>query len=82
MSDANSEASWATTSKIFAILGGVVCIFGGLSLAGLKAQGVNSMLESIANGMGYYFIGKGTYMIAMVFQLRTAIANLLDKKSA
>jgi ethanolamine utilization microcompartment shell protein EutL len=69
----------ANASKIFAIIGGVICIIGGISLAGLKAQGTNSMLESIANGMGFYFVGKGTYMIAMVFQLRSAIANLMKK---
>jgi hypothetical protein len=51
-----------------------------MSLAGLKSQGANSMLESIANGMGYYFIGKGTFMIAMVFQLRAAMLRLLEKK--
>jgi len=76
-----TDTNWATPSKIFAIIGGVVCIVGGISLAGLKAQGSNSMLESIANGMGFYFVGKGTYMIAMVFQLRTAVANLMKKSS-
>lgn len=81
MSDMNTEASWANTSKVFAIIGGVICIFGGLSLVGLKAQGANSMIESIANGMGYYFIGKGMYMIAMVMQFRTAIQKLFAKQA-
>ena len=79
MSDTNLEATWANPSKVFAIIGGVVCIFGGLSLVGLKAAGANSMIESIANGMGYYFIGKGIYMIAMVLQFRTAVQKLFDK---
>ncbi len=79
MSDTNSEATWANTSKVFAIIGGVVCIFGGLSLVGLKAAGANSMIESIANGMGYYFIGKGVYMIAIVLQFRTAVQKLFNK---
>jgi hypothetical protein len=79
MSDTSAEATWANPSKVFAIIGGVVCIFGGLSLVGLKAAGANSMIESIANGMGYYFIGKGIYMIAMVLQFRTAVQKLFNK---
>jgi hypothetical protein len=79
MSDTNLEATWANPSKVFAIIGGVVCIFGGLSLVGLKAAGANSMIESIANGMGYYFIGKGIYMIAIVLQFRTAVQKLFNK---
>ena len=77
----STEMNWATPSKIFAIIAGIICIIGGISLAGLKAQGSNSMLQSIANGMGFYFVGKGTYMIAMVFQFRTAVANLMKKSS-
>lgn len=79
MSDTNSKATWANPSKVFAIIGGVVCILGGLSLVGLKAAGANSMIESIANGMGYYFIGKGIFMIAMVLQFRTAVQKLFNK---
>jgi hypothetical protein len=79
MSDTTTEDSWANTSKVFAVIGGGVCIFGGLTLVGLKAQGANSMIESIANGMGYYFIGKGMYMIAMVMQFRTAVQKLFQK---
>jgi hypothetical protein len=81
MLNTTTEDSWANTSKVFAVIGGVICIFGGLSLVGLKAQGANSMIESIANGMGYYFIGKGMYMIAMVMQFRTAIQKLFAKTS-
>jgi uncharacterized membrane protein len=81
MLNTTTEDSWANTSKVFAVIGGVICIFGGLSLVGLKAQGANSMIESIANGMGYYFIGKGVYMISMVMQFRTAIQKLFQKTS-
>lgn len=79
MPDRTTEVAWANRSKVFAVIGGVICILGGLSLVGLKAQGANSMIESIANGMGYYFIGKGMYMIAMVIQFRTAIQKLFTK---
>lgn len=79
MSDTKSEVSWAKTSKVFAIIGGLVCIFGGIGLIGLKAAGANSMIESIANGMGYYFVGKGVFMIAIVLQFRTALQRLFNK---
>lgn len=79
MSDKEMEVLWAKTPKIFSFIGGAICIFGGLGLVVLKAQGENSMIQSIANGMGYYFIGKGTYMIAMTIQFRIAVQKLLDR---
>lgn len=69
-----------TTPRLWAFIGGAACIFGGLSLAFLKAQGENSMIESIANGMGYYFIGKGTYMIAMVVELRATVQRFFNQQ--
>jgi hypothetical protein len=79
MTDEATQTNSAMISKAFAVLGGLICIVGGIGLAGLKAQGANSLLESIANGMGYYFIGKGLYMISMVFQLKAAVENLIAK---
>lgn len=69
-------ASWGKVSRGFCIAGGVFALMGGLQLAGLKARGDNSLLEAIANGMGYYFIGKGMFMIAIAVNLREAIAAL------
>jgi len=80
MNEAKSLAAWATPSKIFAIVGGAVCIVGGIGLAGLKARGADSMIEAIANGIGYYFIGKGIFMISMVSQFRAAIHKLVGKQ--
>jgi hypothetical protein len=71
--------SWGSASRWFAIIGGVVAIFGGISLVGLKAAGANSMMESIANGIGWYCIGKGIFMMSTPFQLRGAIDRLLSK---
>ena len=68
--------SWGKVSRGFCIFGGVMAIFGGIALAGLKARGSDSMMEAIANGMGYYFIGKGTFMIAVSLNLREAIRVL------
>jgi hypothetical protein len=75
---ANAE-SWGGVSRWFTIIGGIIAIFGGLSLVGLKAAGANSMIESIANGMGWYFIGKGLFMMATPFQVRGAIDRLLSR---
>ncbi len=68
-----SPKSWGKISKGFCVLGGAIAILGGLSLAGLKAQGDSSMIEAIANGMGYYFIGKGIFMIAITLNVREAV---------
>jgi len=68
--------SWGKVSRVFCIIGGVFAIFGGLSLAGLEARGDNSMLEAIANGMGYYFIGKGIFMIAITLNFREALQHI------
>lgn len=70
---ADSPATWGKISRGFCIFGGVVAIFGGIGLAGLTARGENSMMEAIANGIGYYCIGKGIFMIAMTLNLREAV---------
>lgn len=64
---------WGLISRIFCVLGGLIAIVGGMQLAGLKAAGSNSLMEAIANGMGWYFIGKGVFMIAMTFNFKEAI---------
>jgi len=64
---------WGVVSRGFCIFGGVMAIFGGIALAGLKARGDDSMIEAIANGMGYYFIGKGIFMIAITLNFREAL---------
>lgn len=79
MSEQSASVGGGMTSNIFAIIGGVVCIFGGIMLAGLEARGNDSMIEAIANGMGIYFIGKGIYMISMVSQLRGLFRGLMPK---
>lgn len=76
---AASTESWGGASRWFSIIGGIIAIFGGLSLVGLKAAGANSMIESIANGMGWYFIGKGLFMMSTPFQVRGAIDRLLSR---
>jgi hypothetical protein len=71
--------SWGTGSRFFCGLGGLVAIFAGLSLAFVKAAGENSMLQLIANGMGWYFVGKGLFMMGAAFQLKGAVNHLFSK---
>ena len=78
-----SESSVSSRGKVsrgFCIFGGVMAIFGGIALAGLKARGSDSLMEAIANGMGYYFIGKGIFMIAVSLNFREAIRILRDRQ--
>lgn len=67
-------------SLLFCIIGGIICIFGGFSLIGLKAASDNSMLESIANGIGWYCLGKGIFMIAAPLHAREAFFKLIGQK--
>lgn len=70
------QQSFAITSLVFCILGGIVCIGAGIYLASLNSVGSNSMFEAIANGMGWYCIGKGLFIAASPFQLRGAAYHL------
>lgn len=73
-----SVYNFSSTSRFFCILGGIAALIGGLNLALLKAAGDNSLPEAIANGIGWYCIGKGIFMIASPFQLKGAV-NLLKR---
>ena len=70
---ASSEVKWGGMSRMFCVVGGSIAVLGGLRLAGLQAAGENSMLEAIANGIGWYCIGKGLFMIAVPFNLKDAV---------
>lgn len=62
-------------SKHFAILAGIISIFAGIHLASLQSAASNSLISSIAaypvgqvaNGMGWYFIARGVYMISLLY---------------
>ena len=85
MSSANPGKSVAPVqnfsgaSRFFCVIGGIAAIFGGISLAFLKAAGENSLPEAIANGIGWYCIGKGIFMIASPFQLKGAVNLMLNR---
>lgn len=70
------QSPWGNVSLGFCILGGVVAIFAGINLAGLRAADSDSIIGAIANGMGWYFIGKGIFMIAMAINFKDAIRLL------
>ena len=50
-------------ARLLGILGGLVCMAGGGYLLMIKAAQENSILESIAHGIGIYCIGKGMYVL-------------------
>ena len=55
-------------------------ILGSLSLIGLKAASNNNMLQSIANSIGWYCLGKGIFMIAAPVHARGAFLKLIGRK--
>lgn len=75
-----SPGGFGGASLLFCILGGILCIFGGFSLIGLKAASENSMIQSIANGIGWYCLGKGIFMIAAPLHARGAFFKLIGQK--
>lgn len=74
-----SQVTFSGVSRFFCVIGGVVAIFGGIGLATLQAAGANSLAEAIANGIGWYCIGKGIFMIAIPFQLKGAVIQLVRR---
>lgn len=73
------QADFGGLSRWTCVFGGLVAIGGGVSLASLRAASDNSLFEAIANGIGWYCIGKGIFMMAIPFQAKGAIARLLKK---
>ncbi|MDH4268624.1 MAG: hypothetical protein OEW45_23645 [Deltaproteobacteria bacterium] len=63
---------------IGSIIGGIICIIGGLCLFLIKAAGSESLLVPISPGIGIYCIGKGIYIIFQGVQLR-GIKNLVER---
>ena len=68
---------------IGSIIGGVICIIGGIWLFSIKAQAAQNIFEAIANGTGIYCIGKGIYVISQGVQLhdiKPDLEKMEDKK--
>jgi len=55
---------------IGAIVSGVISVLAGLFLAGAKSRGADSMVEILANGIGWYFMARGIYMISTAMQAK------------
>ena len=68
---------WGGGSRAFGVIGGCIAIFGGLDLALLRAAGENNLIQALANGIGYYCIGKGLFMISTVINFKAAVNELL-----
>ena len=54
---------------IGSIFSGILCIIGGLWLLAIKEAGSQSLLGVIANGIGIYCLGKGSYVIFQGMEL-------------
>lgn len=53
---------------IGAIISGVISVLAGLFLAATKSRGADSIMEIMANGIGWYFVARGIYMISTAMQ--------------
>jgi hypothetical protein len=72
---------WGFATRSLCIAGGMIALFGGLNLLFLKAAGENSLTEAIAHGIGWYFVGKGIFMMSAPFHLQSAIHWLIKRRS-
>ena len=73
------QQSFAVTSLVFCVIGGIASVGAGIYLANLTAASSNNMLQAIANGVGWYCIGKGIFMMASPFQLRGAAYHFFHR---
>jgi hypothetical protein len=76
---AGKSGSWAVVSRVFLVIGGIVAGFGGVSLVLLESAAENNLIIAIAHGMGWYFIGKAIFMIAIAAQIHGAIERVISR---
>lgn len=74
-----NKTSFSQISRFFCIVGGLLAIWGGLNLVCLRAAAEDSIIQSIANYIGWYCLGKGIFMIAVSFQIKGAVNRLLGE---
>lgn len=68
--------TFAGASLVFSVLGGLACVVAGIYLASVDAVDSSSLGQVLANGIGWYCIGRGLFMMATPFQLRGAVNHL------
>lgn len=49
--------------NFFTIIAGIIAILAGLNLSLTRAVADNSIVAMIANGMGWYFVAKGIFIL-------------------
>lgn len=69
-------------SQIFNIISGVIAIFAGIYMASAKSVGANSLIESLINGIGWYCISRGMFMISSTASLSNMMSYLFEKQEA
>lgn len=63
---------------VLAVLSGIVAILAGLYLVFLQAAGPNSLIQAMANAIGWFCIAAGVGIIAMSLQL-SSITNHIKR---
>jgi uncharacterized membrane protein len=68
-------------ADILGVIGGIICLAAGFYLLSSHTQDSNSYLQTIAHGIGIYFLGKGLYVIQSVVR-SSAQVWFLARRSA
>jgi hypothetical protein len=57
-------------TRLAGIASAAFCVGAGVYMLSIHAAAPNSILESIAHGIGLYFIGKGIFIGAMLWKIQ------------
>lgn len=55
-------------ADVLGFIGGLLCVVAGLYLFSSQTADSNSYLQTIAHGIGLYFMGKGLYVVQAVIR--------------
>lgn len=61
---------------IGSIISGLISIAAGIYLISVQARDANSILQIIANGLGWYFVARGIYMMSSAHRIGELVEDL------
>ena len=65
-------------SKTFSTIAGVIAIITGLYLATIQAAGRDSLLQVLINGIGWYCVAQGIFMMSSTANIRSTWRQFFD----
>lgn len=66
-------------SQLFNVIAGFIAIISGIYLASVRSAGSNSLIETLCNGIGWYCIARGIFMMTSTASLLSMMQHLFGK---